>query len=217
MWTRALLSFFMPVWAALVLFANAPTALAFEANDPRYCLERMQKAINESDARSFDELADIEGIAKDIFAELEAASKDEKISKLLPPVLTLLASQGALTNPLASGYLAREGREFVLYGVGSGAFAGNKVDGYQSSSMLSPLFGLVSMGRKEIHGMGMPTRVDNDNMSVPFQVRDQDNGNSYPVQGLFAKTVDGWRLVGIQNLRDLIIRLGVESRDNDVV
>ena len=215
--TCALLSLFVLALGVLALLADTAMARGHGASDPRQCLERMQKAIDAGDVRAFDGLVDIEGIAMDVFAELEAASRDEKVSKLLPPLLTLLASQGALTNPLASGLLAKEVREFVLHGVGSGAFAGQKVENYESSGMLSPLFGLVSMGRKEIHGIGVPMQADNGRMSLPFQVRDHDNGNSWPVRGLFAKTADGWRLVGIQNLRELVIRMGVESGDNDVV
>ena len=146
----------------------------------------MSNAIETSDAAAFDKRVDIQGIARTIFFELEKASNDEQLSRWLPPVVTFMASQGALTNSLTIGFLTGEVREFVLYGVGSGAFAGSMTREYESSSILAPLFSMVSMGRKEIREVGVPKRVDRGKMRLSFSVYDYDNGNTYAVQGIFS-------------------------------
>lgn len=182
------------------------TSAAYSRTDPRSCLETMELAVETRNADLFDRQADIEGLAKQVFAEIEQMAGDEQLARWLPPLVTLLASQGALTSSLTSGFLAGEVRSFVLYGVGSGAFAGQKVPGYTSESMLSPLFDMVSMGRKELRDMG-----------VPFSVRDHDNGNTYRVVGLFTATGGGYRLTSLENVRDLIIQIGLESSDQMVL
>ncbi len=193
------------------------TSAAYSRTDPRSCLETMELAVETRNADLFDRQADIEGLAKQVFAEIEQMAGDEQLARWLPPLVTLLASQGALTSSLTSGFLAGEVRSFVLYGVGSGAFAGQKVPGYTSESMLSPLFDMVSMGRKELRDMGVPVRVDRDRMRLPFSVRDHDNGNTYRVVGLFTATGGGYRLTSLENVRDLIIQIGLESSDQMVL
>lgn len=185
-----------------------------DSRDPRSCLAAMSEAIEAYDADAFDRRVAIESLARDVFAELEAVSRDENLSRWLPPVVTLMASQGVFTNMLTASFMAAEVREFVLYGVGSGAFAGNMTKDYQSSSMLAPLFALVSMGRKEIRDVGHPVRVDRNRMRVPFTVYDFDNSNTYAVQGIFTSGAEGWKLTGIENLRDLILQVGVESQQD---
>ncbi len=188
-----------------------------DTSDPRSCLAAMSEAIEAYDADAFDRRVAIESIAGDVFAELEAVSQDENLSQWLPPVITLMASQGVFTNVLTSSFLAGEVREFVLYGVGSGAFAGNMTKDYQSSSVLAPLFSLVSMGRKEIRSVGRPERLDRNRMRLSFAVYDYDNSNTYAVQGVFTKVSDGWKLTSIENLRDLILQIGVESQQGMVL
>ena len=187
-----------------------------DTRDPRSCLAAIGNAMENSDANAFDRRVDIEGIARTIFYEIEKASKDEQLSRWLPPVVTFMASQGALTNSFTMGLLTGEVREFVLYGVGSGAFVGSMTKDYESSSILAPLFSMASMGRKEIREVGQPRRVDRGKMKVPFSVFDYDNGNTYAVQGIFTSVSDGWKLTGIENIRDLIIQIGVEAQEGMV-
>ena len=68
----------------------------------------------------------------------------------MPPMLALLVNQNAFTSPVTQDLLLSEVRKFVRYGVGSGAFAGKKVENYKGESMMAPLFSLISMGKKEI-------------------------------------------------------------------
>ena len=72
------------------------------------------------------------------------------------------------------------------------------------------------MGRKEIREVGVPKRVDRGKMRLSFSVYDYDNGNTYAVQGIFSSVSDGWQLTGIENVRDLIIQIGVESQEGMV-
>ena len=64
--------------------------------------------------------------------------------------------------------------------------------------------------------MGVPVRVDRDRMRLPFAVHDHDNGNTYRVVGIFTVTSGGCRLTSLENVRDLIIQLGLESSDQMV-
>ena len=204
------------VCCLVLTLATPQQSAAWSETDPRSCLANMMQAVETRDTSLFERQADIEGLTRQVFAELEHMAGDEQRARWLPPLVTLLASQGALTSSLTSGFLVSEVRAFVLYGVGSGAFAGQKVPGYTSESMLSPLFDMVSMGRKEIRDMGVPVRVDRDRMRLPFAVHDHDNGNTYRVVGIFTVTSGGCRLTSLENVRDLIIQLGLESSDQMV-
>ena len=203
---RGILAF---VLALQVLSAGQPLA----ASSPLACLEGLSAAMKAGDADGFASLVDIDAIAAQALEELEKASTDPHLSQWLPPVVSLMASKGALTNATIQPFMVREIRSFVLYGVGSGAFGGAPATDYKSASMLGPLFAMASMGEKTIGGAGEPERLADGSVLLKFSVHDADNGSDYPVQGVFAKAGEGWMLVAIRNFPELILQVSMEVQD----
>ncbi len=197
-----------------VLFSGpclaAPSPLS-PGGDAGVCVRRIAKAIDSADAEAFAGLVDIRALAAEAFAELEKVSQDPETAKMLPPLVALMVSHGTLTSPVSADFFQDEVRSFVLYGVGSGAFAGRAGQVYKSDSLLSPLFSMVSMGRKEITRVGMPLETRDGSQQVPFVVLDHDTGGSYPVTGSFSRVKNGWRLTHIVNMREIVLLLGREA------
>ena len=204
----ALLFAVVPAWAG-----QASRSMRADT-DPRACLDGAIAAMAAADMEAFERHVDLETVIAAILPELAAMATDPDTSKFLPPVVTLLASQGVLTNRTMSGVFTREAAEFVRYGVGSGAFGGVPAGDYQGGGLLGPLFGAASMGRKEVTWMGAPTYYEDDRATLPFRVRDHDNDREYDVLGVFSRR-DGRlpKLVGIANLRDLILVICAEMAD----
>ena len=198
---------------ALVLQA-ALAGEAFAASSPQACIEGISAAMKAGDADGFEALVDVDALAAQGLAELEKASRDPHVSQWIPPVVSLMASKGALTSAAVQPFMVREIRNFVLYGVGSGAFGGAPATGYKSASMLGPLFAMVSMGEKSIGAPGASEPMDGGRMLVRFTVHD-DNGSDYPVQGIFAEAAGGagWRLVALNNFPELILQISMEVQD----
>ncbi|MDO5536530.1 MAG: hypothetical protein Q4F72_03260 [Desulfovibrionaceae bacterium] len=199
---------------ALCGLAAAPSpALSADASD---CIRAMVRAVDNADQKAFEKRVDISGVTGQIFDELQTMGRMEQYQAKMPPLMNLLISQGALESPMIRPLLVSEVRNFVLYGVGSGSFAGKKVENYQNDSMLAPLFNMVSMGRKEIRRIDRPMMGENGQWIVPFSVLDHENGNTYRVLAQVAMVSDGWRMVGISNLRALIEQILLEAQAETV-
>lgn len=200
----------------VVLAGGLPlsSAQALSSQDPRLCLREVENAMADADVDAFDRLVDVEGIIASALDTLAAMADDPDVSGKLPPALALVISQGALGNATFRSLLVREAAEFVRYGVGSGAFGGVDNPGYKGGGMLAPVFAAASLGRKEITKVGVPTYTEDGRSSLPFRVLDHDNGNEYAVVGIFARKGPGSvRLVGVGNLRDLILVVCGEMGD----
>ncbi len=183
------------------------------AGDPRSCIEEINTAMEAADPDAFERRLDIEAVAGQVFSELEVMAKEDRYSRLMPPMLALLASQGAFSGSFTRGVLVGEVRSFVRWGVGSGSFAGRKVENYQSDSMLAPLFALVSTGRKEITRVGTPVMGKKGRWTVPFTMYDHESGGTYHVRAVCEPVHDGWRMTGIDSLRALIVQILNESQE----
>ncbi len=193
----------------LLLPARLPAA-----GDPRSCIEELGTAMEMADPDAFERRLDIEGVAGQVFDEIEAMARDGQRARLMPPMLALMASQGAFSSGFTRPLLLGEVRGFVRWGVGSGSFAGRRVENYRSDSMLAPLFALVSTGRKEITRIDTPVMGRNGRWTVPFTVYDHDSGGTYRVRAVCAPADDGWRMVGIENLRPLMDQILGESQED---
>lgn len=185
---------------------------AFSASDPRACIQDLITAVDNADPDAFEQRLDVTAVTKQVFQELNDMGNDPQYASQMPPLLSLIISQGALTSPLFQPMLISEVRNFVRYGVGSGSFAGRQVQGYKSDSMLAPLFGLISMGRKEITRIERPLMGQDGNWIAPFHVLDHENGNTYRVMAVCAPVSDGWRIVAFQNIRQLIKQILTEAQ-----
>lgn len=200
--------FFMFLLLAALL-APARPALAVIAT-PRACLTAITEAVNNRDLESFEKLVDVNGIISngiDVFiAEMQKPENLGSLNPVLALMFSGLASQGA-TGPRA--LLAQELRSFVANGVSSGAFAGKPVASYEAQGMLAPFLSSASMGKKEIRSIGEAIPAGNGWLA-PFSVHDYDNGQDYPVIGLFTPAENGLRLTGIENLEQLFQQIRKE-------
>ncbi len=197
---------------SLCIFCSlAPLAEA--GTSPVNTIQDVKSAIDNADQNLFDQAVNMEsliGQCVDVF--LEDAQKSDQ--KTLPPALALMLStlnmsEAAKNNVRA--VLAKEGADFVRFGVRSGAFAGKHNEEKASGGgMLSTLFSYVSMGRKEITHIGQGVE-ESGAVYVPFMIKDHGNGNSYPVEAWLRQENGQWRVIGLRNVRTLMRILRGES------
>lgn len=183
--------------------------LPAQAQTPEATLRAVQTALDTGDVGLFEKYVDMNGVigrAVDIFLE-EAGTPAGKHA--LPPVLAMLLSSAAESGSDSSvrSLLRHEAAQFVRYGIRSGAFAGcppeDAPSAFFSGSMLAPLFGDVSLGRKELRDISRPL-PDGRDMRIAFTLLDHGNGNVYPVIARLSPTPAGWRIADITNMRALV-------------
>jgi hypothetical protein len=206
------------VFSLLILVpAHAAAARAGDAALAVQCPAQIGKAIDDADMAAFERLVDINAIlnaALDIFLrDLEAMQAAGEI----PPMLALLFSGAAMRDVAgeqARNLLINETRAFVLNGVDSGAFAGRPPNGRASRGLFAPLFADASTGRKEIRNIGIP-RAEGGEWVIPFVVHDFGNGESYPVLGRVSPAESGFRLIGVENLEEIMRRVNEERKKQE--
>lgn len=201
--------------SALLALLAVPYASAQTADEAAARVLEIGQAIDNADADAFSRLVDMDAVlnnALDVF--VQEASKAEN-SKRLPPMLAIILPQltaGKEQSPVRD-LLLGEAKNFVLAGISSGAFAGQKPDLSHVEGLLVPLFANASMGRKEIRELGTPRQIENG-WIVPFVIYDHDNEYEYPIRGRLQYGENGLRLTGVENMRQLIYQIGEESSVN---
>lgn len=201
--------------ALLCMLVLLPTITwAAPKDSPAQALENIQSALDTGDIALFERHVDIDalvGLGVDYF--LREAQKPEGRERLSPVIAMVLSSVGDSPEgqKRLHSMVGGEARNFVVYGVQSGNFAGSsRPDVPPPSGLLAPLFADASLGRKEIQNPG-PVRKAGQDRIIPFTVRDYGNGNMYPVQGRMRVVDNAWRLVGLENLPTLVEQLRNES------
>ncbi len=76
--------------------------------------------------------------------------------------------------------------------------------------MLAPLFGDVSLGRKELRDIRRAV-PDGRDMRIAFTVLDHGNGNVYPVMARLSPMDTDWRIVAVTNMRTLVHQILQEA------
>lgn len=191
----------------------AGSAASSGSAGPAGCLAEIQAAIDNADYAAFDRLVDSDAILDSALDVFLAEMNSPGLAENLPPIVAMLFSQAAGRGRDAEtlrGILRSEAGAFLQNGIASGAFAGRKNGEKQARGMLAPLFADVSLGRKEIRSVGQAV-ADGEGYVVPFVVRDFGNGLDYPVTGRLSPTENGFRLTGIENLRQLMLRIAAEG------
>ena len=190
--------------------------LPTRAQTPETTLRNVQTALDNSDVELFERSVDLDALisqAVDTFLK-EAATPAGRAA--LPPVPAMLLSSIAdsESDSSARALLHHEMRQFVRYGIRSGAFAGRKPkdppSALFSGSALAPLFGDVSLGRKELRDISRPI-PDGRDMRIAFTVLDHGNGNVYPVIARLSPTDTDWRIVAVTNMRALVDQILQET------
>lgn len=208
----------MSKFRALSIFLAIAYATIFPlpclAETPHEALIRAGEAMNVGDGSTFQSVVDLDSIigkTLDAFIE-ETAKPDNK--NFIPKAVVFIFSQAA--DPGFKGQTMRrlmtsEAKAFVLNGVTSGAFAGKKLKSGSAEGILAPLLTNVSMGRKEIRGIG-DGRSDGEDFILPFYLHDYGNDQDYAVVGRFHPDGDSWKLTAIENLPQIFEQLRREAQ-----
>ncbi|RRD71953.1 MULTISPECIES: hypothetical protein [unclassified Desulfovibrio] len=185
------------------------------ADDPRECVLLAGRALDSADAAGFERAVDMDSLLDQALDVLARTLQQPGAAQDLPPMLAILFAQAARGDGAAAGaraLLRAEARAFVVNGIASGAFAGQKPTGRAAQGLLAPLFADASTGRKEVRQVGA-ARPDGAGWQVPFVLRDWGNGQSYDLVGRVTMTEGQPRLTGLDNMEDLVRRILAEGRD----
>ena len=193
----------------LLFFGGTP---AF-AETPRECVEKIGVAIDTADTGLFTQKVDVDALINDSIAVFLEAAKKPEMQRNMQPMLAIMLQQAASGQGAGAtirALLYKEGRAFLLNGIGSGAFAGKKVSYTKQQSLLTPLFEHASLGRKEIVQIGAGQKRA-DGTIVPFTILDYGNDLEYPVDGLIQDVQGTLRLTKILNLQEIFTRIQEEA------
>lgn len=205
---------FMLVWATSARAAANAVAPAQES--PAKALENVQSALDTGDLVLFDLHVDMDRLVGRGVDYFLAEAQNDKAKSSMPPVLSMILStvgQSETGKTSFRSLVGGEARNFVVYGVQSGSFAGNKLANVPPpEGLLAPLFAEASLGRKEIRQVQSPKMRGSDCL-ISFVVYDYGNGRSYPVQSLWQVVQGHWRLVQVENLPALITQIRGEAEE----
>lgn len=188
-------------------------SLICHAAQPRDCLNQIQASIDTCDAKTFEQLVDLERMTDSAIEALADAASQPGDKLALDPMLALPLMQ--LSGPQGTtirNMLGREIQNYILNGVRSGSFAGRVPTGKNSGGLLSSLFANASNGRKEILAIGEAV-ADSDGWHMPFTLHDYGNNHDYRILGRFQATDNGAKLVEIENLDELVTQLQNEAQE----
>lgn len=194
--------------------APAHAAEMRDAQSPEQSLQAVQRALDSGDVALFERHVDIDALvaaAVDYF--LQEAQSSEGKARLSPVVAMLLSSVSYSDDAKLKmqALMGREARNFIVYGVQSGNFAGKAKDkAPPPDGLLAPLFADASLGRKEIRQSG-PVVADGKDRRLSFTVHDYGNGQKYHVNGRFRTVGTVWRLVQLDNLPALAAQVRGEA------
>lgn len=184
------------------------------AQGPEQALKAVQSALDNGDVALFERHVDIDAlVANAVEFFLQEAQSPEGKARLSPVIAMLLSSVSYSDDAKlkVQALMGREARNFIVYGVQSGSFAGKKKDTVPPpDGLLAPLFADASLGRKEIRHSGKAV-TDGKDRSLFFTVHDYGNGQNYPVVGRFRQVNNAWRLVQLDNLPALAAQIRGEA------
>lgn len=194
--------------------ANAASEKVSGAQSPAQALDAVQHALDTGDVALFEQHVDMDaivGAAVDFFlADAQSPEGKARLSPVVAMVISSVSSSEDAQQGLRS-LIGREARNFIVYGVQSGNFAGqSRANVPPPDGLLAPLFADASLGRKEIQRKTAPL-ADGKDALISFSVHDYGNGRSYPVTGRMRMVNAQWRLVQVENLPDLADQLRRES------
>ncbi len=208
-------AFFSRAIAGLALILFFPSAGFCGGATPQHVALNMQLGIDNSDPDLFAAQLDFASIMRDAVDFMVRESKKPENAAAMPPAMALVFSsigESREARERMVGLFTSETKEFVLYGVRSGAFAG-KTPAAQTrpGGFLAPLFSDASMGRKQITIKGPSSSLAEGLVSLPVNVYDHESGYNYPVTLVLRKSADGWIVERIANLDQLSRQIRKEA------
>lgn len=195
-------------------YANAPATNGMAAQEsPAKAVENVQSALDTGDITLFEQHVDMDALVRGGVEYFLDDAKNGDGSQL-PPVLAMIMSTVGQTETgkmSLHSLVVSEARNFVVYGVQSGNFAGSNLGNVPPpEGLLAPLFAEASLGRKEIRQARAPKMRGSDCL-ISFVVYDYGNGRSYPVTGLWQVVKGHWRMVKVENFPALIAQIRREA------
>ncbi len=213
--------FSLPVLGLTLCLALAPFAAPAAApagSGPVSAIAALQKAIDTRDTNLMDRHMDLDAVigkaADAVLNDTEAVRLAEESS---PAVALMLASLGsdARTRAVARQLLASETRQFVRYGVSSGAFAGELKKGPHAGAGL--LASLLRGGAKDKKSFGPATvRKDTGNEAVvATSLADASGRRAYPLELALRRAGGVWKVTEITNIQTLIRLVATDADKGD--
>ncbi len=203
---------------ALCLAFAAPSAFAAAAEEtPVQAIAMLQKAIETKDTDLMERHIDLDAVlskgADAVLADTQAVRRAEETSPAIALVLSGLGSDER-ARAVAKQLLTSETKQFVRYGVSSGAFAGTAQKGPHAGA---GLFGsLLRGGAKDKKTFGPATLRSRSGSEarVSATLDDAASKQSYPLDLLLRQKDGIWRVTEISNIHTLI-RQATKDKDED--
>ena len=178
---------------------------AHAAASPESSIPQLQKAIDTGDTALLEQYMDINAVTASATAAVIADPSAVKAAGDVPAVALLLAGMGADPRAKAAiqGMLATEAKNFVTYGVASGAFAGKPKPTSASPGLLEPL---LRGGAKDAKRFGKATvRQRGESVAlVSTSLYDASSAQEYPLELRLTPQKGVWRVTEITNMPALI-------------
>ena len=180
---------------------------AFAASSPEESIHRLQEGVDNAETERVLSYLDIDQV---VGRALDAALKHEevlRITKQYPPLAFALSLGGGLGTGVIQDFLTAEVKQFVLYGVSSGAFAGRPHSGKPKPGGL--MDGLLRGGAKDrkIFGEAITRHREGDTALVSTSLFDAGSGETYPLELKLERQNTLWRVMEITNIQQHINRV----------
>jgi hypothetical protein len=183
-----------------VLFASGVSAAG---EGPAESVAMLQKGIDTNDMALVEKYLDVNtAIEKGV----ESITMDEHVLREAanyPAINMALALEPATGNEILRNILCAEAREYLRYGVVSGAFADSPKEG---ASPYKGLFGKAFKGGKKdkrTFGNATVTKTTGDTAYVKTSLTDGRKKRKYPLDLVVRKQKDVWRITEVSNVAEL--------------
>ena len=189
--------------AVLAFAAESPAASA--AAKPEACIAMLQNGIDTKDLALVEQHLDIDSVtakgAVSVFADKDIAKEAAR-----HPALGLMLALGgnAANNEALISLIASEVREYVEYGVRSGAFAGKPEE---TQKPYQGLFGKAFRGGAKdrmTFGETKLLRQEGASAIVVTTLTERGKGRAYPLHLRLEQQNAVWRVTEVVNIADFI-------------
>ncbi len=200
--------FSTPFITVLCLFFS-PLAATAAQSDPAEAVRMLQKAIDTRDATLMERHIDLDAVVgKAVDAVLTDADAVKEAERSSPAIALVLSGMGSdeRVKSVARHLLTAETKQFVRYGVTSGAFAGTAKPGAHPGAGLLAANLRGGAGDKKTFGAASVRSQSADAALVNTSLTDAANGESYPLELGLQQQNGVWRVTEITNIHALIRR-----------
>ena len=180
-------------------------ANAAENSDPTQAIVMIQKGIDAADLAMVEQYLDIDAVVDEAAAVAVADEKALREAGREPAAAVIIALGSATgAKDAIRDMLSSEAKEYVRYGVTSGAFAGNpKQDAPPYGGIFSRAFTRGARDKK-IFGPATVVSQKGDTACVTTSLQSGSQKAAYPLNLLLQKQNAAWRVVAIRNFPEIL-------------